>query len=93
MHDASIENDSARTRARVREFLLKNAFRSGETASIPADDQSLIFSGRINSLAVVDLISFIESEFPVNVAHEEIEIKDFDTIDNICRLIETNRVP
>jgi acyl carrier protein len=79
------------TAAAIRQFLLNHALRDNEGVRNITTNESLIFSGLMNSLAVVDLISFIESEFAVEMMTGDVQIKDFDTIDNMCKLIRERK--
>ena len=50
---------------RIRQFILKH-YPLARKQSIIEDDSLLLYSGIIDSLGVMDLISFIEEEFEDN---------------------------
>lgn len=75
-------------REEVRGFLM-NTILIGSKRSIRVnDDDSLVGSGLISSLSIVEIIGYIEKRFGLDVADEGIDITDFDSVDSICRLIE-----
>lgn len=55
-------------------------------------DIDLIDSGILDSLAIVQLISFIEEEFKIEFKDEDFEVKNFKTISSILALVETQQV-
>jgi acyl carrier protein len=58
-----------------------------------ADTESLVNSGRLDSLAVVKLLEFLESAFGVDFAEIEFDPQRFDTVDEIAALIEESGAP
>lgn len=52
-----------------------------------SDDVDLLESGRIDSLALVELIFAIEEEFGVELALEQLDPEHFRTVDAIVRLV------
>jgi acyl carrier protein len=63
----------------------------GRAASEVGDQLPLIEERVIDSLGIVRLVAFIESEFGVQIGDEELLIENFDTIASITRLIEAKR--
>ena len=54
----------------------------------PVHDQTvLVTSGLIDSLAVIDLIGLLESEFKVQFSSDELIPENFDTIASIVELV------
>lgn len=45
-----------------------------------SDEESLVQSGRLDSLSVVKLVSFLESEFAVDFTRVEFEPERFDSV-------------
>jgi len=72
---------TADIKAKVREFALENAQSKG--INEVADDLSLTESGIIDSLAIFRLVSFLEDNFGVRVADEEIVLENFQTVNAI----------
>jgi acyl carrier protein len=74
-------DESQFTYEQIREFVLPIAQRMGIHSF--SDEESLIHSGIIGSLAVFRLVSFLEETFSVTIADEEIVAENFDSIDKI----------
>ncbi len=72
---------------KVREYLVEN-FLFGDTEAQLEDDQSLIDSGVIDSTGVLELITFLESEFGIAVEDDEVLPENLDSINNIAAYIE-----
>ncbi len=54
----------------------------------PLEDNSDIFQlGYVNSLFAMQLVSFIENEFYIKVKNEELDINNFNCIDNLTTYI------
>ena len=51
------------------------------------DDDSLIDSGMLDSLTILELISFLDRNFSVIPAEDELDPNNFDTINRIYNFI------
>ena len=49
----------------------------------PADDESLFASGLLDSFALPDFVSGLESEFHVTIPDSDLSARKFDTIDKV----------
>ena len=80
------EADRVKIRAFVEELLGEhddhNAF---------GDSESLIKTGRLDSLAVVKLVTFLESAFTVDFVTVEFDPERFDSVAEIAAVIEESR--
>lgn len=63
---------------KVREFVLDAAQRKGLESV--TDDESLTENGVIDSLAIFRLVSFLEDNFGVRIADEEIVGENFQSV-------------
>ncbi len=70
-------------RDRVRNFI-KDAFLVDEFK----DDDSFLTSGIIDSLGVMQLVAFVESEFSVRVADVDLLPQNFDSVDRVSAFVE-----
>ncbi len=52
-----------------------------------SNDESLIATGILSSLAVFRIVTFLEEAFSVSIADEEIVTENFDSIDKISQLV------
>jgi len=71
---------------RVRRFIVGN-FLFGDEAGIPADDESLIGSGVVDSTGVLELVDFLEEDLGVTVADHETVPANLDSIENIVAFV------
>jgi acyl carrier protein len=78
--------DRLKTRAFVEQLLGERDDRAPF-----GDAESLIKSGRLDSLAVVNLVSFLESAFAVDFARVEFDPERLDTVAEIVGVIEESR--
>ena len=71
----------------VRAFIIRN-FAYGLLNSIHLeDDQSLMDAGIIDSTGVIEIISFIESEFNVFISMDEVLPENIHSIESIAVFI------
>jgi acyl carrier protein len=83
-------NESQSTHEQIREFVMPIA--QGMGVHRFSDEESLINSGILGSLAVFRLVSFLEETFSVTIADEDIVAENFDSIDKInCFLLSKLR--
>ena len=80
------EGDRVRIRAFVRELLGEHDDRGAF-----GDAESLVKSGRLDSLAVVKLVTFLESDFTVDFTRVEFDPERFDTVAEIAAVVEESR--
>jgi acyl carrier protein len=74
-------------RMKVRDFLAGLLREHDDHA--PFDDaESLIESGRLDSLAVVNLVGFLESVFGVDFGKVEFDPQRLDSVDEILAVIQ-----
>lgn len=79
-------NDRERIRAFIGDLLREQDDR-GEFA----DGESLIRSGRLDSLAVTKIVMFLETGFEVDFARVEFDPERFDSVDEIAAVIAESR--
>jgi acyl carrier protein len=78
--------------------LVESSFRTFITAHFPAtkrrslrNNDSLLESGIIDSLGILDLVSFIESEFDVAVSDDDLTPDNFQTIDRMAEFVRMKK--
>ena len=52
------------------------------------DDEDIFALGFLNSLAAVQLVSFLEKEFGVTIEDEDLNVENFSTLNNMDGLLE-----
>jgi len=70
---------------RVRQFILKQ-FPLARKRQV-RDSDALLESGIVDSLGVLQVVSFIEQEFSVKISDDDLVPDNFQTIDRIKALI------
>ena len=68
---------------KIREFLSR-FFRQHELQ----DDEDIFSLGFVNSLLAMQLVSFVEKEFAITLADEDLELDNFRSIHAINNLVE-----
>ena len=69
-------------RTHIKSILIKNGKRPDFS-----DNDSLVVSGLLDSLAILELLSFIEDQFGVDFAERGFDQNDFDTLNTITSMI------
>lgn len=69
----------------IREFLISH-LGVRMAASELGDDRSLLASGLIDSLAVLDIIEFVEQRFGITLEPEDLTGDNFDSVGAIAGL-------
>jgi len=69
-------------RAAAREIV------AGMVGSAVDDDDSLIVTGRIDSLSILTLIKKLEEKLGISMPASQLQPEDFDTIDLIVETVE-----
>ena len=75
---------------RVRDFVQENFLYMHSNFKL-ADDDRLLEKGVIDSMSIVEMISFIEKEFGVHALEEEISDTNFGSLSGIARFVGEKR--
>src|SRR5262245_23127740 len=70
---------------KIREFILKNLYYAED--SFIGDDDSFLETGVIDSMGVMELVSFIQAEFGLEVSEQEIVVENFDSIRKLANFV------
>lgn len=71
----------------LRSFVSDN-FLFGQGTDSFADDDSFLESGIIDSTGVLELVTFLESEYKVSIADDELVPDNLDSINRLVEFIE-----
>jgi acyl carrier protein len=71
---------------RIRTFILHN-FLQGESPANLHDDTPLRTTGILDSLATLNLVTFVEKEFGIELTAYETGVDSFDRIEDIAALV------
>jgi len=78
------------TEAMVRQFIV-DQFLFGQEVSAPAASDSLLGRGIIDSTGVLEMVSFLEERFEIDVEDQEVVPANLDSIECIVRFVERKR--
>lgn len=81
---------STSDRTQIRAFVTE-LLRDHDDHRDFGDDESLVKSGRLDSLSVVKLVSFLEMKFGVDFTRVEFEPDRFDSVVEIEGVIEESQ--
>jgi acyl carrier protein len=71
------------SKEKLRAFLARHI--AGRTI---ADDDQIFAAGFVNSMFAMQLVLFLEKNFKIAIANEDLELKNFQSIDAMAELIE-----
>jgi acyl carrier protein len=71
------------SKEKLRAFLARHI--AGRTI---ADDDQIFAAGFVNSMFAMQLVLFLEKNFKIAIANEDLELKNFESIDAMATLIE-----
>jgi acyl carrier protein len=76
----------------VREYVTK-VLREHKDDNGPVDDnESLVLSGRLSSLDVVDVLTFLEGQFGFAMDPNDFDQAKFDSVNSIAEMLEQSGV-
>ncbi len=73
--------------ATLRDFISEN-FLFGQAFTL-SDDSSFLEHGLIDSTGVLELVAFLEQQYQITIADEELAPENLDSIHNLVRFLQT----
>ena len=70
---------------RVKQFIIENFYVSNAAAL--TDDASLISTGVVDSTGMLEVITFLESEYGVTIEDKEMTPENLETIGRIAKFV------
>ena len=70
----------------IKEFIIEN-FLFGDGESLE-DDTSFLENGIIDSTGILELITFLEEKFEINVKDDELIPENLDSLNNVVGFLE-----
>jgi acyl carrier protein len=67
------------------------ALIGGDRSLLPADDQSLVEEGILDSFGLAELVSVIEEQYGLAVPDVDISLENFESIDKIAAYVAAQR--
>jgi acyl carrier protein len=74
----------------AKEFVVENFMYMRKNKSI-GEDESLLRTGVISSLGMMEVVGWVEDTFGLSVAPEEITEQNFDTLRGIAKFVSGKR--
>ena len=74
---------------KIREFILKHLYYSDDCSL--GEEDSFLETGVVDSMGVMELVAFVQSEFGIGVAQEEIVVENFDSIRKLADFVSFER--
>ena len=71
---------------KIKDYILRE-FLSDETDLMLDSDLPLIQQGIVDSLGILQLVSFIEEEFNIKIAPEDVVLENFAMVNAIKKLV------
>ena len=81
-------NDQNNVLEQAREFVVENFMYMRKVKTI-GDSESLLRTGVISSLGMMEVVDWVESTFGVSVDPDEITEQNFDTLEGIARFVSS----
>jgi acyl carrier protein len=76
----------------IRSYILSE-YLPGESASNLTDETPLRTSGILDSIATLNLVSFLEQTYGITIDAHETGVADFDRIEDITALVSRKKNP
>jgi acyl carrier protein len=77
----------ATTREQVREYVTRVLRENKDDTAPVADDDSLVLSGRLSSLDVVDVLTYLEKNFNLSIDPVDFDQAKFDSVNSIMGML------
>ena len=74
-------------RSKLREHISQRLLMKHDSGAF-TDSESLFFSGRLDSVDAIEIISLLESEYGIDFAKIEFDITLLDTVDAIFAIVD-----
>ncbi|OFX86597.1 MAG: acyl carrier protein [Bacteroidetes bacterium GWF2_33_16] len=72
---------------KIREFIESNLIVFDDEAKF-TDTDNIFALGYVNSLFAMKILNYIEKNFAITIENDDLDLKNFSSIDNIVCLIE-----
>ena len=74
---------------RIREFIYEQ-FPLAKKASL-SDEDTLLESGIVDSLGILELVNFVTEKFGITVSDEDLQPETFNSIGSLAAFVEARR--
>jgi len=73
-------------REKINDYIVEN-FLFGDTEPLSDDAMSLLDNGIIDSTGVMELVAFLEGDFGLDIADEELVPENLDSVANLVGFV------
>lgn len=74
------------TKTQIKKYIAENYLFSNNGFNLD-DDESFLEAGIVDSLGVVELVSFVEETYDIEVPDDDIVPENFDSVNNLTNYI------
>lgn len=71
---------------KIRDYIVEN-FLFGDAEPLADDSMSLLDNGIIDSTGVMELVAFLEGDYGLSIADDELVPENFDSIENLVAFV------
>ena len=82
--------DEQDIKAAVKTFIL-NEYLPGEDPAALTDTTALMTTGVLDSIAVLKMVTFLESQFGITLEPHEAVVENLNTLSDIARLVMSKK--
>ncbi|HFE66007.1 MAG TPA: acyl carrier protein [Chloroflexi bacterium] len=79
------------TKTQIKQYIAENYLFSNNGFNLD-DDESFLEAGIVDSLGVVELVSFVEETYDIEVPDDDIVPDNFDSVNNLTNYITSKVV-
>jgi len=73
-------------RGQIRSYIIEN-FLFGDTTPLTGDELSLLDNGIIDSVGVLELVAYLESDHALTIEDDELVPENLDSVDNLVQFV------
>ena len=88
----SMTNETVDYSTRIRDYVARNLLFS-ENGFQYSDDASFLEEGIVDSMGIIELVTFVESQFGISVADRDLTPENFDSVNKLDAYIRTQLKP
>jgi acyl carrier protein len=70
---------------KIQKFIITNLYYAADNPI--TEDDSFLETGVVDSMGVMELVAFIQSEFAIEVTQQEIVVENFDSIRKLANFV------
>ena len=76
----------------LRGFLKQILENHGDNEAF-TDEESLINTGRLNSISILGIVTYLENQYKINFSTVDFDVELFDSVNNIENLVNSFQNP